>query len=244
MTKLTLTIEGDATALAAVLAVLSSTGDPVMPEIKGNDPSTPTGAPTAPSAPISPAPIPMPVPMPQAPSGDDDDEGEQAATGDVDASGLPWDERIHAGTKTVTAKGMWKKRKGVDAATISAVEQALRGGPPGLQAAQTMPPIPAPMAVPIGSVPPMPGNPPSVPTAAPSIPVAPTPPTAPSAVSGDTDMMTLMSKVAEKSTAGVINADYIAGLAQRCGANALTDLMGKQELINYAVQLMTQDGVW
>lgn len=240
MTKLTLTIEGDATALAAVLAALSSTGDPVMPEIKGNELPTPTGGGTTgapvspvPSAPISPAPIPMAVPMPQAPNGDDDDEGEQAATGDVDASGLPWDERIHAGTKTVTAKGMWKKRKGVDTATISAVEQALRGGPPGLQAAQAMPPIPAPMAVPIGSVPPMPA-----PEAVP-IPAMPAP-----APTGNVDMMTLMSKVAEKSTAGVINADYIAGLAQRCGANALTDLMGKQELINYAVQLMTADGVW
>lgn len=47
-------------------------------------------------------------------------------TPDVDAAGLPWDERIHAGTKTKTQAGYWKKKKGVDDATREAVEMQLR----------------------------------------------------------------------------------------------------------------------
>lgn len=45
----------------------------------------------------------------------------------VDAEGIPWDERIHASTKTQTAKGLWKKRRGVDALTIANVENELKG---------------------------------------------------------------------------------------------------------------------
>lgn len=44
---------------------------------------------------------------------------------DIDEAGLPWDTRIHASTKTKTAKGLWKKRKGVDADTITDVEAEL-----------------------------------------------------------------------------------------------------------------------
>jgi len=48
-----------------------------------------------------------------------------AAT-EVDASGLPWDERIHAGTKTKTAKGIWKKKSGVDKTLYAQIETELR----------------------------------------------------------------------------------------------------------------------
>lgn len=47
-------------------------------------------------------------------------------TPDVDAAGLPWDERIHASTKKKTQDGRWKKKRGVDDATREAVEMQLR----------------------------------------------------------------------------------------------------------------------
>lgn len=44
---------------------------------------------------------------------------------DVDCTGLPWDARIHAGTKTKTAKGEWKKKRGVDPILVKQVEAEL-----------------------------------------------------------------------------------------------------------------------
>lgn len=49
-----------------------------------------------------------------------------AADAPLDSNGLPWDERIHAGTKSQNQDGSWKKRKGVDDATVDAVTAELR----------------------------------------------------------------------------------------------------------------------
>jgi len=43
------------------------------------------------------------------------------AKAELDKDGLPWDERIHAGTKTKTQQGVWTRRKGVDASTYNSV---------------------------------------------------------------------------------------------------------------------------
>ena len=43
-----------------------------------------------------------------------------------DKNGLPWDERIHSGNKTINADGTWKKRKGVSDAVVDAVTAELR----------------------------------------------------------------------------------------------------------------------
>jgi hypothetical protein len=47
---------------------------------------------------------------------------------DVDSRGLPWDERIHAGTKATNADGSWRNKRGVDKALLEAVEAELAGG--------------------------------------------------------------------------------------------------------------------
>lgn len=44
----------------------------------------------------------------------------------TDSSGLPWDARIHAGTKTKKEDGTWKSKKGTGAAMRAAVEGELR----------------------------------------------------------------------------------------------------------------------
>lgn len=43
-----------------------------------------------------------------------------------DKNGLPWDERIHSGSKTINADGTWKKRKGVSDTIVDAVTAELR----------------------------------------------------------------------------------------------------------------------
>lgn len=230
--------------------------NPVMPEVQGNAPSIPTGTGT-PVVPASPplsvptmaAPTP-PVPFPSMPaiSTDEDDEPGQVATGDTDSTGLRWDERIHAGTKTQNKDGSWKKRKGVDPALVATVEAELRGAPAQPPA---MTPIPMPTALPIPSMPANPTPEPiPQPVAAPAPMPAPVAPAPAPAADGPIDMMGLMSKIAQLSQAGTINAEYIAGLVSRMAQGSgeaigqITEIAGKQHLIDYAVTIMKHDGIW
>lgn len=50
----------------------------------------------------------------------------QIAAAELDGEGLPWDERIHASTKTKTAVGLWTKKKAVDDTTRAAIVKQLR----------------------------------------------------------------------------------------------------------------------
>lgn len=274
--NLTLTITASPDVLAKILASLPDSAAVAVP----NDPSTSTGtgipgdrafSPSLPSlaAPIQPAPFPPMQPTSTTSSDEDDDDG-IAATGETDSNGLPWDERIHAGTKTQTQKGEWKKRKGVDAADVKRVEAELR--------ARNAPPIPLPSGVPaptpaplpmmpvpqmgsgaVGMTPPLPMPtaapvmPTPVPVAAPVMPVAqpePTPQPVASAVPESVDVMTLMTKIATGQTAGTISAEYIADLTQRVAQayqtplNAITDMLARPEMLTYTAQLMAQDGKW
>lgn len=95
----------------------------------------------------------------------------QKAVSDVlelDKNGIPWDERIHAGTKRKNADGTWSLKKGVDkelAAQIIAEYQSAE---------------PAALEKPSAPVPPAPPSKPGVP-AAPSAPAKPGVPSAPKA---------------------------------------------------------------
>lgn len=84
--------------------------------------------------------VPTPVPQPEP----QDDEPTNDAPPATDKNGLPWDERIHAGTKALNGDGTWKKRRGVDDATVAAVTAELTGAAP----APTPEPTPAPQPEP------------------------------------------------------------------------------------------------
>lgn len=111
--------------------------------------------------------VPTPAPAPE------EDEGEQnTAAPNVDKNGLPWDARIHAGTKALNADGTWKKRRGVDDATIAAVTAELQGTPTPAPVAEAATPA-APMAeTPAPTPVPQPETPAPVPTPAPVAPAA------------------------------------------------------------------------
>jgi hypothetical protein len=85
----------------------------------------------------SPASSVVPTGSPQSASG----QTAQTEQPPVDKTGLPWDERIHAGTKDTNGDGSWRKRRGVDDATVAAVTAELRGDAP-------LPPEPASEEVP------------------------------------------------------------------------------------------------
>lgn len=85
--------------------------------------------------------VPVPQPEPQ------DDEPTNDTPPATDKNGLPWDERIHAGTKALNGDDTWKKRRGVDDATVAAVTAELTGAAPAPtpQSEPTPEPTPAPV---------------------------------------------------------------------------------------------------
>lgn len=117
---------------------------------------------------------------------------------DRDKNGLPWDERIHAGTKTKNADGAWKKKKGVDELTVNSVEAALRAMPQS--AAPLLPGLPS---LPVGlpqSVSALPGAPLGVPLA-PSAPVQAMPA---ASTAYPSDFEGLMMRVTAATAAGIL----------------------------------------
>ena len=46
----------------------------------------------------------------------------------IDKDGTPWDERIHAKTKTKTADGVWKRRRGIESAIFDSIMEELNSG--------------------------------------------------------------------------------------------------------------------
>ena len=106
----------------------------------------------------------VPTPTPQV-------TPQQIANAELDVDGLPWDARIHAGTKTKTQKKQWTRKKGVDDAVFDAVIAELRQQYPAAAAtpatpAATTATVTAP-AAPAVSAPAI-----SVPAAAPATPYA------------------------------------------------------------------------
>ena len=93
---------------------------------------------TTPQIPAAPTPAPQITPT-------------QIANAELDKSGLPWDARIHAGTKTKTQKGEWTRKKGVDDAVFDAVIAELHQQYPAAAAAPVAT-VTAP-AAPVASVP-------------------------------------------------------------------------------------------
>lgn len=129
--------------------------------------------------------VPVPQPEPQ------DDDPTNDAPPATDKNGLPWDERIHAGTKALNADGTWKKRRGVDDATVAAVTAELMNIKGEAQN------LPDPVAVNV---------PESVPTPAP----APTPEPTPAPVPSTNRIQDFQQIVQELQKAGTAAAaDYM-----------------------------------
>ena len=103
------------------------------------DPATVFGSAAAPAAPTVPAPsLPTAATVPTvAPS---------SGTPERDASGIVWDARIHASTKTKKADGTWTAKRNVEDALRATVEAELRGLPAPV--APVAPPVAPPAAAP------------------------------------------------------------------------------------------------
>lgn len=250
MAELSITVPASHPQFASILALLSGSAPAAL---------------AAPLAPPAPAVAPTP-PMPTNLGGEDDDSGPvNAAAPAIDASGIPHDERIHAKTKATNADGTWRKRRGVDDATVAAVEAELRA-----RAAPPMPPVtpvappamPAPIPAPVMPIPPVAA--PVAPPAPPAMPVPEVPPappvTVPAPAAEGIDFHAFMQHLSGQMTkrdangAPLIHADYLASITNEISTafaphgvaplTAITDIAANPTMINYAVQLLQRDGRW
>jgi hypothetical protein len=193
---------------------------------------------------------------------DEDNEG-VASNATFDATGLPWDERIHAGSKKQNADGTWKKRKGVQPVTVTEVEAELRAAAPFMasnaEAAAPvnnyLPPSTAPHPVqalpvnPVVQIAPM--SPIPVPAATapqPIPPAAPMPPAAPQPIVRDFNgLMTQIGQLYK--TQAVTDPNYPQTIVQRINAGFsintivnITDIAGNPEYVEYAWKCLEVDG--
>ena len=195
MAEFTLSIKTESTSeLADIVAKLNgdsvtlATGGPLKQDVK-----------RAVGEVVSETVVPTPTPTPSTVTvtNNTDDTVEVETVNDTppatDKNGLPWDERIHAGTKALNTDGTWKKRRGVDDATVAAVTAQLTGAAP--QPEPT--PAPAPQPEP---------EPTPAPTPAPQPETAPTPAPVPS-TNRIQDFQQIVQELQKAGTAAA--ADYM-----------------------------------
>ena len=154
----------------------------------------PAAPPTPPAAPSAPTVATAPTAVP--------------GTVERDSTGLPWDARIHASTKTKVASGAWTAKRNVDPAFKAQVEADLRG-------------LPAPAAAA-----------PAVPAAPPAAPLAPAPVDMPQAPAART-FAQYMAEIGGMFSARPVDAHnaMTAALAPH-GMQHVGQLAGKPELID------------
>lgn len=129
--------------------------------------------PTAPEVPtpgaVTPPPVPVPpvpsVPTPDAPSA----PAGATSPAAVDKNGLPWDERIHSGSKEKNKDGSWRQRRGTEPDYVTQIENELRAALRVVPLPPTVPNAVAP-AVPIPEAP-------AIPVTVPAAPIATAPAT-------------------------------------------------------------------
>lgn len=160
----------------------------------------PNAAPATGPAPAAASSGPAPADTPAAPAGVE-----------LDSDGLPWDSRIHSGSKGKLAKTkQWKKKRGVDPALVEQVEAELKAAMsaspanPVEPSAEAHTPTPAP---------------------APAAPASPAPAPAPSGAI--TTFPALMQKITAQ---GVPQADVTAAVNKQ-GLQALPLLAARPDLI-------------
>lgn len=140
--------------------------------------------------------------LPASPTGGAD------ATTQLDKSGLPWDARIHAGSRVTTADGNWRKRRGIDDATVTQVEAELKA----------LMGLPAPVAAtPVATV--------AVPT-----PPAPAAPVVASA-EGRAAFVSLIARASAAINAKTLTQAELESAVVACGVPSLPLLSNRLDLV-------------
>lgn len=186
-----------------------------------------------------PADMSPPPPLPAAPPSTPEPRWN---TKELDADLLPWDERVHASTKTKTQKGHWTKKKGVADDLYSSVVTEMRGWFPA-------PAVAAPPAAAVAPPAPAPATPPPPPTSTPPPPPAPARVLSPDGLwewlDGAWISTTAPSKVPEitwQDMASAMNRAVQSGRIDMTGINGIANRHGA---VNFALLAGNADqNVW
>lgn len=182
-------------------------------------------APLVPPAPPAVAAVPTPPVVPAIPQA-------SATTQELDATGLPWDARIHAETKSKNKDGTWRSKRNMDKAFMATIEAQLRQamGAPAAPAVATAASSPLGIAALVAaqSAPPAP---PAVPQ--PSTPPAmPGPSAAPAAATQGETFAEFMARLAPNFAADPVGMGAKMGTAlQQFGLSAIGQLSARPDLI-------------
>ena len=172
--------------------------------------------------------------------------GAGAASVELDKNGLPWDERIHAFTKTKLKSGEWKARKQVAPELVASVEAELRARmAAGNVASPVAPTVPTPpLASPVGaSSPTITASPAVAPVTdpaavfggAPAVPAAPlapvvgaanTIPAAPNVAADPATFEQLMPRITAAVTAGIMPPTAVGAA---CAAHGVASVVTLQQ---------------
>lgn len=182
--------------------------------------------------------VPVPPAVPTVPSAAPAQTGAQ-----VDADGLPWDARIHAGSRGTNKDGRWTAKRGLnDDAFVKRVQDELR-------AVQAIPvPVPVPPAMVTHEAATQ-----GLPTAAGSVPLPPVPnvappiPTAPAATvspSFPTDFPAMMAALAPHFVTKKVDEHTLRTVAQQIGLPEFVSLMQRPDLVPaYWLELTKATGI-
>lgn len=189
---------------------------PIAPEAMTANTSTatptPAFVPPAPTAPATDAPT-ASVAAPMTP----------ASAVELDSKGLPWDDRIHAGTKSKIAKGEWKAKRGVEPALTAQVEAELRAR------------VAAPVAVAqdaaavFNAAPGVPAA--STPFVPPAASLAPAAPAAPSVSADPTTFEQLMPRITAAVTAGIMPPTAVGAACAAHGVASVVTLQTNPQFV-------------
>lgn len=165
--KLNIQIEGaTAEQLKALAAAMCGGVETPAPKLSGAEAhyAIVDEAHPAPAAPEAPAEAPA--------TAEDTAEPTNASGIELDATGVPWDARIHSSNKQKTAKGHWNKRRNVDAAKFAEIHAQLLADQSAPAAPAQDPVTPDSIVAAVSDTPPPP------PTTAPAASTPPPPPAA------------------------------------------------------------------
>lgn len=228
-------------------------------------PPTPPVAAAPPTPPVAGVPAPPPIDPGAIPASEslmaaaaEAARAAVAAGAELDAGGLPWDARIHAGTKTKKADGTWTAKRGAPPELVNAVTAELRAVMAAPVATVPVPPATdTPPSPPAGGLDPAAafgaGAPAPAPTLAQPIPsdeaaaqTPPAPPVAPSAPAAETppagaeagatpdnitEFARVMKVVVGKQNSGALTTELTTQIVQQLGLPSIRDLVKRPDLI-------------
>lgn len=171
----------------------------------------------------------------------------------LDAAGTPWDERIHASTKTTNKDGTWTRRRNTPDATFDTVMAELKGivasggfkGPAEANAAEAFAdPTPSEaLAAPDTAGPATEASTAGQTVTTAASPSSPTPPPPPPTSTGAVTFPQLMVKITKAQTAGTIDKATVDGFLATFGLDKISGLASAGADTVQAVNAMVDDHV-